>query len=1087
MAKRKDGEDESQPPSKRLRSSVHVAAARPSDASNPSTSRDASVALNRPGFRTARPRDASRHSVSRITTLAVSASNKRLKAKHIQRRHTPAQAEPAETNLSDDAGLLQPQHEPTKLLEWLYLRDATLDEILRHDGLGDFLGHRHCVDCGQEDGIFKCRDCSGGCLLRCQGCVVKAHQHLPLHRIERWTGEFFSKESLKALGLRVQLGHGGRPCPCPSPGPLGFMVFDTSGVHSVNINYCECPNDSLPDRRTQLLRQEWFPATFTRPNTVFTFDCLDTFHELSLQGKGNLYDFYHSLLRKTDNANISDSIYRYKEMHRVFRIWRNLMILKRAGRGHDPEGIGGTAPGSLTVECPACPHPGRNLPDNWAKAGPLLFLYILYISVDANFKLKGKKRGLKDVELMPGWGPFVEENVYQDFLVDYVDQPEINTCEAEHDAIVRAQTRCTPGYAVSGVGIVICSRHALVRRNGAGDLQKGEKYCNMDFIVFMSLIGVTLPWIFITYDIGCQWSKNFRSRMADFPEDMRIPAETKVEVAIPSWHINGHGEGCRKDFCLGYTKGAGRTCGEEVEITWSHTNALAPSVREMAPAARHDTLNDHWNAWNFRKIVGFRTLFAKRFEEAVLMKAKHTDVFNKFSATFPPAVVEKWERMVVKWEDNPKAANPYNEPERPTTLQDVRLELIREESAKLASGCTPRHKVSMMGFFSMGFDIEDQQFIFKTELSKTKGKKTSKQLADLEEKRSALIHQIHLWRTIQLAYTPHVATLLPLIHDDGNASHLLNPESVPLFFPSSLPASVRKLPEIKEIHDIERRLREPQADDALADIRRLRRIITGLWLFKKLNVSGTGNRPNTRMLDMFNRLHTKLQRAASRYRAAYNALLVLDPNGSWREHLKELNAADIRGPGRDVDDPEDTKKSKGRFEPSWIWLVPRSSSERREDQTEDEFNDSMRAEWAQTRARKCRWSEEFLIIQEEMRRVLAYHEWRAEWWLEQASRRQNADPSVLSGISAYAQKEASICLHMAARCATYWLPIMRKHGVTWIEKYKLLEPQISLTGGEPELESELESGDEENNGELDQVDEQSDSGSVDVEYIIDFD
>ena len=121
------------------------------------------------------------------------------------------------------------------------------------------------------------------------------------------------------------------------------------------------------------------------------------------------------------------------------------------------------------------------------------------------------------------------------------------------------------------------------------------------------------------------------------------------------------------------------------------------------------------------------------------------------------------------------------------------------------------------------------------------------------------------------------------------------------------------------------------------------------------------------MLDMYNRLHTKLQRAASRYRTAYNALLVLDPNGSWRERLKELNAADIRGPGRDPDDPEDTKKSKGRVEPSWIWLVPRSPSERGDDQTEDEFNDTMRAEWAQTRARKCRWSKEFLIIQEEMR------------------------------------------------------------------------------------------------------------------------
>ena len=121
------------------------------------------------------------------------------------------------------------------------------------------------------------------------------------------------------------------------------------------------------------------------------------------------------------------------------------MALKRAGRGHDPEGIGNTSPGSLTVECPAYPHPGRNLPDNWKEAGPLMcvissfvllqnclqfsfrFLYILYISVDANFKLKGKDRGLEDVELMPGWGPFVEESAYQDFIANYVDQPEVSS------------------------------------------------------------------------------------------------------------------------------------------------------------------------------------------------------------------------------------------------------------------------------------------------------------------------------------------------------------------------------------------------------------------------------------------------------------------------------------------------------------------------------------------------------------------------------------------------------------------------------------------------------------------------------------
>jgi len=51
------------------------------------------------------------------------------------------------------------------------------------------------------------------------------------------------------------------------------------------------------------------------------------------------------------------------------------MVLKRAGRGHDPGGIDATSNGELTVECLACAHPGRNLPDGWEQAGPLLYLF----------------------------------------------------------------------------------------------------------------------------------------------------------------------------------------------------------------------------------------------------------------------------------------------------------------------------------------------------------------------------------------------------------------------------------------------------------------------------------------------------------------------------------------------------------------------------------------------------------------------------------------------------------------------------------------------------------------------------------------
>ena len=135
-----------------------------------------------------------------------------------------------------------------------------------------------------------------------------------------------------------------------------------------------------------------------------------------------------------------------------------------------------------------------------------------------------------------------------------------------------------------------------------------SRYCNVNFIIFATLVGITLLRIIITYDVICQWLKNFQKCMAKFPEAMQIPDMTQVDVAIPGWHINGHGSKCRNNFNLSYMEGVGRTTSEDIEMTWAGTNPLAPSVQEMSPAVQHNTLNDHWNGWNFRKIVGFHML-----------------------------------------------------------------------------------------------------------------------------------------------------------------------------------------------------------------------------------------------------------------------------------------------------------------------------------------------------------------------------------------------------------------------------------------------------------------------------------------------
>jgi hypothetical protein len=43
-------------------------------------------------------------------------------------------------------------------------------------------------------------------------------------------------------------------------------------------------------------------------------------------------------------------------------------------------------------------------------------------------------------------------------------------------ALDYANTKFSRGYAATGVGLGVCARHEFVQKNGAGDLQKGERY-----------------------------------------------------------------------------------------------------------------------------------------------------------------------------------------------------------------------------------------------------------------------------------------------------------------------------------------------------------------------------------------------------------------------------------------------------------------------------------------------------------------------------------------------------------------------------------------------------------------------------------
>ncbi len=144
----------------------------------------------------------------------------------------------------------------------------------------------------------------------------------------------------------------------------------------------------------------------------------------------------------------------------------------------------------------------------------------------------------------------------------------------------------------------------------------------------------------------------------------------------------------------------GRTDGENIERGWAWMNPASLSTREMGPGARHDTLDDQWQAWNYQRVVRFGecdvnrlahlllisrlgTTLHRRLDESVQQAQKQREIHNQFTRTFRPSVVEEWNAQVDAWQEDPfnkDIPNPFAEPEPDVSMADLRRQLNEEES-----------------------------------------------------------------------------------------------------------------------------------------------------------------------------------------------------------------------------------------------------------------------------------------------------------------------------------------------------------------------------------------------------------------------
>ena len=124
-------------------------------------------------------------------------------------------------------------------------------------------------------------------------------------------------------------------------------------------------------------------------------------------------------------------------------------------------------------------------------------MYSCFLAVDANFRLKLKRRGIADPEIGSGWSYFVENEQYSKHvsrntietevsllrlavLVILLTRSKVVGCGSDFHAVGQANAKSSKDYIASGVVACVCARHCLMQKNGVGDLQRGERYIPLD-------------------------------------------------------------------------------------------------------------------------------------------------------------------------------------------------------------------------------------------------------------------------------------------------------------------------------------------------------------------------------------------------------------------------------------------------------------------------------------------------------------------------------------------------------------------------------------------------------------------------------
>ncbi|KAI6126959.1 hypothetical protein F5141DRAFT_1200632 [Pisolithus sp. B1] len=791
-----------------------------------------------------------------------------------------------------------------------------------------------------------------------------------------------------------------------------MTIVHTEGIFSHEVSVCKCPGSDPNDWHLDLLHQRLFPASISKPKTAFTFDVLDHFLIDALECKTSAMSFYQKLKRFTNNA-FPERVPVECSCAITWLILISFSLLVRIGNGLVLGMMQGKIQGMEDLPSSALPAPSQ----------VLIYLQTGKFSMtDGNFTAQHMKMNKPelDVALSDGKGYMVSEGPYQNHLQQSLDSKERSTC-SNHRAINAANINQS-NLRSTGIGATACARHGCFVPHSVVDFQKGERYMNTDYSICNALGygSERITKALVIYDVGCQWSVNFWSRVKNSPS-LLLPPALEIVPAVGKFHLAAHKLSCFPRYSLNFVKGAGHLDGEILETLWAPFNKISPTAMSMTQAHRQEVYDDHIRDSNWKKLVGLVPSLLKKYKTSNKCPEEMNQAYEQLTAVLDPDRVSGWELDALRAEaDRGEALDIYLlKGDKAPTFHEVQLQLMKNPMTPFGSG-------GSVAWLAEGISIEDSQDQLRSELRQLPTPMSTSQEVKISVKRQRLSSRIEKFHSngqaffkgleINGAFTPQDD---PEFcgkeggeeeeedrefwgEDDGywevpgEEVEELASELMSIWMPSSIGSA--KLTELglDDLLKEERELRIGQANDCLEQLRT--DLGNKAMLYQQNFWTANSTREGTRTKKEIQKVVARINKHVRGYQRARQAILRLDPNVDMAEKYQQILPNDL-AVSKEV--TEENRFGQGTSKLAWFWMMEGEQSQLSL-QGEGLMEEFYRINWPKARARRDRWKEEVSLVRHEMVWTCLWFEYHKDMWEKRAL--QSTEP----GKEAYAKKQMGL-------------------------------------------------------------------------------